>query len=99
MLIGRCRDRTAERLGRRHDAGIRRPHDVRTRRPYDAGTGECKDWMVKGLEVQGLDDVRTGWFMDGKVLVDGNVGRKKEEEKRKLADFVVIISVADFLGI
>lgn len=39
----------------------------------------CKDWMVKGPEVQGLDGVTTGWFMDGKVLVDGNVGRKKEE--------------------
>ena len=41
--------------------------------------------MVKGLEVQGLDGVRTGWFMDGKVLVDGNVGRKND-------DFVVIIA-------
>lgn len=54
MLIGRCRDRTAERPERRKDrddATMEGPDD-----PYDAETSaKAKDWMVKGLALQGLD--------------------------------------------
>jgi len=68
MLIGRCRDeagcrnRTAERPGRRHDA--RRAHDARTRRSYNVGTGECKDWMVKGPDGEKTGGARTRWCKD-----------------------------------
>ena len=66
MLIGRCRDEPRCRYRRvkdRDDATMQGSDDHTMQGPDDptmqglgsAGTGECNDWIVKGLEVQGLE--------------------------------------------
>lgn len=67
-----------ERRKDRDDATMQGPDD-----PYDAETRECKGQRLDG---ERTGAARSGWLMDGKVLVDGNFGKNKEEEKRKLAE-------------
>lgn len=47
-----------ERRKDRDDATMQGSDDPTMQGLGSAGTGECKDWMVKGLEVQGLEVYR-----------------------------------------